>query len=147
MRAQATRVLVRCTIGTRQVQSVMSGWSDAATRGFPVLAAMPRVASRIVGARLRCAVPLTGSPPTRHDQRWAQHARDALAARGRRRGAAPAWLEGRKTAGSVGMVSDLCFCVFDQKSISCKTFYQTVWYSKNWERELHLFDNVLAESQ
>lgn len=62
-------------------------------------------------------------------------------------GAAPAWLEGQKTAGSVGMVSELCFCVFDQKSISCKTFYQTVWYSKNWERELPLFDNVLAESQ
>ena len=41
MRAQAIRVLVRCTIGTRQVQSVMSGWSDAATRGFPVLAGMP----------------------------------------------------------------------------------------------------------
>ena len=117
-RAQALRVRVRCTRGVSHDRPVVSGWPDAATRGFPVLAVMPRVASRITGARLGCAVPLTGSARKRHDQRWARHERDALPARTRRPGAAPACLGGRKTAGSVEMVSDLCFCVCCEKSFS-----------------------------
>ena len=93
-RAQALRVRVRCTRGVSHDRPVVSGWPDAATRGFPVLAVMPRVASRIAGARLGCAVPLTGSARKRHDQRWARHERDALPARTRRPAAAPACLGG-----------------------------------------------------
>ena len=116
-RAQALRVRVRCTRGVSHDRPVVSGWPDAATRGFPVLAVMPRVASRITGARLGCAVPLTGSARKRHDQRWARHERDALPARTRRLWAPTplAW----------GVAKDcrfrgdgLCFCVCCEKSFS-----------------------------
>ena len=111
-RAQALRVRVRCTRGVSHDRPVVSGWPDAATRGFPVLAVMPRVASRITGARLGCAVPLTGSMPKRQDQRWARHRLGAWPARTGVPGAAPARREGGETAGLQGRGWVLCFCVF-----------------------------------
>ena len=147
-RAQALRVRVRCTRGVSHDRPVVSGWPDAAKRGFPVLAVMPRVASRIAGARLGCAVPLTGSARKRHDQRWARHERDAVPTRTRRPGATPACLGGGERLQVPWRWSVICVSVFPAKNhlVPQNILRNGVVFKKVGE-EIAFFNNVLAESQ
>ena len=100
-RAQALRVRVRCTRGVSHDRPVVSGWPDAAKRGFPVMAVMTRVASDRGGAarvrrashreRAKTARPAMGTARTRC-------LACTHAAPGRRPRLPGGW---RKTAGSV----------------------------------------------